>query len=514
VRSLRQFLSASSGNAALIIAAVGLPLTAALAVALDTSGAVTRKQKLQEAADAAALSALRVLLDRDDGAIRKATYESMAANLGHRDFRIVDFKVDRKTYRIELSAKSTYQTALGKSVGMELVPVAAYAVAQGGSETLEVALALDNSGSMNEFGRLEALKEASKSLVQTLMQDKLLQGRVKIGIAPFASSVNIGSQHAGEAWMDVNAVSPIHAENFDGVGVKNRFTLFKSMKNTEWGGCVEARSGGLDVTDALPTTGDPKSLFVPMFAPDEPDYYSAVTNDWYPNNYLSDDGGDCSLTQIGGTEAQRQRRTCKYKNAVPNIKVGAVGVDTGPNFLCGTRPVLPLTDQQGPVVDHIAGMKAKGGTNIVEGAMWGWRLLSPTTPFTEGAPYDKVGHRKIMILMTDGDNNWSGLSAGVNTSIYGAHGFSNRTRIGPSSRSTTTLSKQIDARLRIACENIKAAKIEVYTVSLSPKTETGKALLRDCATTPEMAFTPEKTSELKPVFDEIAASIKRVRLAQ
>jgi hypothetical protein len=47
-----------------------------------------------------------------------------------------------------------------------------------------------------------------------------------------------------------------------------------------------------------------------------------------------------------------------------------------------------------------------GGTNQAEGLAWGWRVLSPSAPFTEGRPYNDPSDpvRKVIVLMTDGEN--------------------------------------------------------------------------------------------------------------
>ena len=38
--------------------------------------------------------------------------------------------------------------------------------------------------------------------------------------------------------------------------------------------------------------------------------------------------------------------------------------------------------------------------------MWGWRVLSPTAPFTEGRAYTANDNKKILVLMTDGENTY------------------------------------------------------------------------------------------------------------
>ena len=143
--------------------------------------------------------------------------------------------------------------------------------------TLEVALVLDNSGSMDEYGsgsgqkRIALLKTAAKQLVDTLAlqaaQIKQVAKPVQFSLVPFAASVNVGPENAGAAWMDVEGLSPVHQENFDwsdasttpnkhaekigGIwykkgsgwgadenGILSRFSLYRDMKQVS-----EPRSG-------------------------------------------------------------------------------------------------------------------------------------------------------------------------------------------------------------------------------------------------------------------------------
>ena len=93
--------------------------------------------------------------------------------------------------------------------------------------TLEVALVLDNSGSMSTIGtgsgkeRIDLLKEAAKQLVETLANQadmmKQIAKPVQFALVPFSASVNIGPDDKIKAatWMDQDGISPIHHENFD-----------------------------------------------------------------------------------------------------------------------------------------------------------------------------------------------------------------------------------------------------------------------------------------------------------
>jgi hypothetical protein len=144
-----------------------------------------------------------------------------------------------------------------------------------------VALVLDNSGSM--AGQpISDFIVAAKTSPACFTPAMRAAGKVKVGIVPFAGSVNVGAANQGAAWVDGGGLSPVHAENF--AERRTRFQQFAEL-GVSWGGCVEVRPSPHDVTDSVPTRSVPASLFVPMFAPDEPDPANAEGNG-YSNTYL------------------------------------------------------------------------------------------------------------------------------------------------------------------------------------------------------------------------------------
>ena len=278
--------------------------------------------------------------------------------------------------------------------------------------TVEVALVLDNSGSMAGT-YITDLRTAAANLVDVVFTGFEGTEKIKVGVVPFAGAVNVGPANANASWMDSTGLSPAHFENFD--APKTRFELLQQMGAT-WGGCVEVRPSPHDVTDSVPNEKTPASLFVPMFNPDEPD--SANDNgDSYGNNYLPDYGGTCPAPPSTCTAYKKdgvtcktwsqppvlspkdaQARVCKYPGA--SITSGA----GGPNYLCDSVPIMPLTSDKAAVKSLIGSLQAKGGTNVLEGVMWGWRVLSPEAPFTEGKAYNDPDNDKFLIVMTDGEN--------------------------------------------------------------------------------------------------------------
>ncbi|HEU0061019.1 MAG TPA: hypothetical protein VFR19_14160 [Hyphomicrobiaceae bacterium] len=414
------------------------------------------------------------------------------------------------------TAKANMLTNLLKAIGIKTSGSGSSATVKTGRGTVEVALVLDNSGSM--AGQpMSDLVVAAKNLTSVLYAGYEGTDKVKVGVVPFAGSVNVGASNQGAAWIDSGGLSPVHFENF--AEQRTRFQLFAAL-GVSWGGCVEVRPSPHDVTDSVPTRNVPASLFVPMFAPDEPDPDNAEGNG-YSNNYLSDSGGRCvaptptcvhmsrrgrctSWSAAPLPAAEAQARTCKYDG-------GAVASAPGPNALCDSRPILPLTEHKRAVAAVLAQMRAKGSSNILDGLMWGWRLLSPEEPLTEGRPYSDPENSKYLILMSDGKNNHQA-AANHNKSIYHAFGYASNARLGATATSSALVA-QMNNKTRVACENAKAAGITVYTVAFRLEHDADtRALLASCASGAAEAYAAGDGAALVQAFEAIAREIAKLQI--
>jgi hypothetical protein len=181
--------------------------------------------------------------------------------------------------------------------------------------------------------------------------------------------------------------------------------------------------------------------------------------------------------------------------------------------------LTPLTNVKDTVLEAIDDMIADGNTNIASGVGWGLRVLSPTQPFTEGAAYDDENWRKIMIVMTDGENVW-GDKNNMNKSTYGGYGYisqsSTRLNINNVSNSRTVY----DTRTDKACDVVKTATgdpenpIIVYTITFGSLDNTAKTLMRDCASDPEKYYHAPDGDTIQTVFENIAQEINKVYLSK
>jgi len=494
------------------------------AIAIDHSRLITDKTKDQRALDSAILAASdRLGMDDQDlsgEAVAKAFY---AANrTGPSKSQIDKVNLNADTGEVTGTTSTTWKATLLKGlekwfpdVGNDRALTANSRV-QKGSGSVELSLVLDNSGSMGGE-HIDNLKSAADELVKTLFAGAETSQRVAVGVVPFAASVNVGAHNHNAAWIDTSASSPIHSENFS--QSKSRLDLFDEL-GVAWKGCVEARPNGHDVTDA-PAAGDAATLFVPMFAPDEPgDAGSSSLG--YNNSYLDDDGGQCErydrvclkysrrgkcrqwdVVRLPNDEAQA--RTCKYYNA----KAPEGG---GPNAMCTTQPILPLNSTKSAVQNAITAMQASGNTNIKEGVAWGWRVLSDVAPFTEGKPSSNGNNRKIMVLMTDGEN-WYNDRNTHNESVYAAHGFAAKGRLGVT-YTRAGYTNFLNAETRKACDNAKADGVQIYTVAFRLEGDpVTTALLEYCSSGEDYHYSASDGGALIQSFRNIGKEIYTLRLA-
>ncbi|MDO8901060.1 MAG: TadE/TadG family protein [Phenylobacterium sp.] len=497
-------------GAAAIIFAVALVLLAPLTLGVfDLYLGANQKQKLQDALDAAALFAARSSAQTQQE-INEVGQRALKANLtAFPGSALITSSFVLDGPKVVASAE---MTPMAVATGFfQHGNVKAGAEVLRAMDRLEVALVLDTTGSMAGT-KMTTLKSAAKDLVDKLHaagQRSTAKDPIQISLVPFSSTVRVypavsltnynTSTRTGPGipnWVDSRA----RGHGAAGVDIfttinTDRFAVLKSMKGGQvWGGCVESRRQPFDVQDTAPYSGNVNSYFVPYFAPDEPDNGTWWTP--YYNNYLSDGNT--------GTSQQRQGNVAKYNNATPS--------GGGPNQGCDLQPIMPLTTNMNALKTAIDGMVAVGETNIPMGLVWGWHTLSPNAPLADGVAYGTKNHRKIIILMTDGDNVYGSVS-NHNASRYNGLGYMWQGLLGMTSGSNSARAQRMDDRLALLCKNIKDKEIVLYTVRVEVKTGSS-ALLRDCATDPDKFFDVQNVAQLGAAFDAIAGSIDNLRLTK
>lgn len=499
---LRRLWVEDSGSFAIAFGVLLVPVVAAMGAAIDYNRAVSARAKLGNALDAAALALAQRPLEADDTA-RQFLASYVQATLDGTGFRAAEWAVssfNQTPQAINVTLSGSIETAVMGLVSVDRIAFSAATEVMRDQTKVEVALVLDNTGSMAGT-RMANLKSAASDLVDTLMIAAARSSdsdAVRLALVPYSMTVNVGPQYASAAWIDSQGQSPINNQIFNSATPVKRLDLFASMQ-TPWAGCVEARPAPYDVTETAPTASVPATLYVPYFAPDEPDLSG------YYNNYLAD----------GTTNSNwktRQGHVPKYTNGKPKTGTSSIGYQFGPNAGCEIQPLSRLSNDLSTIKTAIDQMTPVGDTIISTGLMWGWHALSPNGPFGDGVAYGEEGYSKIIVLMTDGQNN-NAVTSNNNQSIYSGIGYIWQNRIGITSGSLNQRRTKLDDRLSLLCENVKAAGIVIYTIRLELDGADDTAI-RNCASSPDKFFDVSNSAKLAAVFNRIAGDIQRLRVSR
>lgn len=511
---LKRFLADKRGNVAMIFALSLLPVTVMSGGAVDLSQAMNARTRLSQALDAAALAVGTNPTIGDEQALSIAN-DFIRANYPGRELgtvQNVSVTIDDATDTVTVKGEAKIETIILGLIGMDYITVDWQSEVQRARSRLELVMVLDNTGSMGG-SKIRDLRDAAELLVDIVYESVEEVGDVKVGLVPFAATVNVGTNYARQWWLDPDALSPQHADWAGGQTFEqevctgrrrrrtcttvtiepNHWDLFDMMRYESWAGCVEARAIPMDIDDTAPSNSRPETLFVPYFAPDEPGNDSD-----YRNNYLSDG--------VSGDSEDRLRNLIKYDD-------GRVQDDYGPNMRCTTRPITPLTTSASTLYSNINAMGASGTTNIPQGVGWGIRVISPGEPFTQGVPWDDREVVKAMVILTDGENVMSGRSTYLR-SDYGAYGFSRYGRLGTTSSSSSTLRNRLNDRLRAACDEAKSLGIRVYTITFQVNSSSTRQLMEECASNPSLYFNSPSGSALRDAFELIAGDLTNLRLSR
>lgn len=226
--SAHDFLRDLRGNVALMFGLIIFVVLCGAGIAIDLQRASLARAEINEAADASLLAAARYKSMNPNASAAELT--AVARKIfdnglnGRMKISVDAFAIrfDSASELFALDVDATLDTLLMGVVGQKTVDIGTRAEARlGKPPLLEVALALDVTGSMKQHGKISALKRAAGDLIDTLFD---MEGAdVKMGIVPFAQYVNVDASNAGSGWVD----APKGA----------------------WSGCVGSRAYPLNVQD-------------------------------------------------------------------------------------------------------------------------------------------------------------------------------------------------------------------------------------------------------------------------
>jgi Flp pilus assembly protein TadG len=473
------------GAAAVFLAVALVPMAGAVGLAIDSSLGYMLRTRLSKSLDAAGLASGRVALDDNaEDVARDFFYANFGATTGGVEVTDVGFELDETMHFVTLTAEATMPTYFMRVFGQEEMRVRARTVIERETTGMELALVMDNTGSMWDSDTktdiagtpFEAMRDAALDLIDIIYDENEELDNVWVSLVPFVATVNVGTGRTG--WLDptdqiFKGSSPFTAE--------------------AWKGCVMARAYPYDGDDTPPATQ-------PFFSYAYP---KTSTDNAYPPVNSS------------------------YKATNAAAK--------GPNLACGSA-ITPLTKSRTAIEAGINEMKPwrRGGTAGNIGLAWGWRTISPRwrglwgeadLPLDYGTDYMD----KVVVLLTDGNNEFYNLpftkdkkgnvtSPGDETtpSDYTAYGRVNAP--GPVGLAKSAIAggrEVLDARMLETCAAMKAQKIRIYTIIFGdrPTPET-KELYEACATSTAMYHYAPSNADLAKAFRKIGGQLANLMIVE
>jgi hypothetical protein len=226
-----------------------------------------------------------------------------------------------------------------------------------GQNLLRVALVLDNTGSMANYGKIGALQTAAKNLVTQLSALAQNNGDVMISVVPFEIDVNVGTSNVNASWLRWDSWDPSNYPN-------SRYPYNTWCSDGYWMTMAQCQGHGYTWTHTVGT-------------PNHSQWNGCVTD--------RDQSHDADAT------APTARSTYFVADQDQSCPVAAI---------------LPLTYTWSSVNDTINAMSPGGATNQTVGLQWGWLSLLQQDPLN--APAEPTGtgtsYQHIIILFTDGLN--------------------------------------------------------------------------------------------------------------
>ena len=531
----RRMIADRRASVTIIMAVTMTMLALCVGLAIDATRLWLVRAKLQEAVDAAALLAAMEMgassqvtdakklfwVNFSQSSFNTASGASNVGFLGATSGGVTVTAVD--STHVQVSAQVNLSLTFMRIIHSGNVSVVSgNAIAQQGG-MYEIALALDITGSMLDKAdssgttKIQAVQNAVQSMLGVLYGTADTVPNLWVSVVPFRGSVNIGSQN--QAWLAKGTYS---ASNWSAQA---------------WRGCVEARQNGYDVTE-----DDPKTQgFTPLRWAStyqvhaNSSGYSKGDNDWSAGNVTdTGDGGPASNWSDWS------------------------GLPVGPNLGCSNGTVLPLTASKSTVGTTVSNLvAASGGSTVLsQGLQWAWFTLSPlwqadwklapVTPGSAGArplAYSTTGLHKVIILMTDGNDEWDGneIKGGKNyecsnysdlwpecvqtDGYYNSYGRLSADRVNATwpSGSPPTSSLQASAYAASAldkltsqvCTAIKAKGIVIYTIGFQAAAGSdAETVLKGCATDAAHYYNTNTGTDIGNAFTSIGQQLGNIRLTQ
>ena len=336
-----------------------LPIVGLTGAAIDYSRANSIKTSMQAALDSTSLAMAKLAPTLTTAQLQTQANAYFQALFNRTDATNVSITTAYTTSsgtQLTITGSASIATTFMNVMGYQSLDVGSSSTVKWGNTRLRVALVLDNTGSMNDYNKIGALKTATNSLLTQLKSAATNNGDVYVSIIPFVKDVNVGSSNYSANWID--------------------WTDWNANNGSCSGGSGWGWGWGSGSTQ------------------------SSCSGTWTPDNHNTWNG---CVTDRGNSSAPSSN------NYDTNVVAPASG-NTATQFAAeqyGSCPqaVMPLSYNWTAMTTLVNNMVAAGNTNQAIGLAHGWMSLVGGGPYPTPPVMDpNYQYTQVIILLTDGLN--------------------------------------------------------------------------------------------------------------
>jgi len=534
-----RFFADRRGNVAAIFALAIVPVIGLVGMAVDYSRGNSMKAAVQAALDATALAMARTAPNLTAAQLQQQSSDMFFAQFNRSDAKSVVVTASYDTTNgsaLTLAASGAIDTTFTRVMGINQLNVGSSSTIKWGNQRLRVALVLDTTGSMASAGKIDALKTATKNLIDQLKAAASVNGDVYISILPFSKDVNVGASNSNAAWLQFDDGTDKSWDGANGTCSKAGYsprsvcqgqsscslTGYTTQSTcTAAGTCSVAGNNTQSSCTSAGTCSNPgqttQSSCTGNKACSDSQYSNKNScqnhNDtwgfgtwtpgvwtagvwtpgvWTPNNHSTWNGcvTDRGAATGPGTSAGNDQTV-----TTPSTGDATTLFYAEQYSLCAPA-MRGLAYDWSAMKTAVDGLTPNGSTNQPIGLVSGWHSLVGIGPFTSPAKDANYTYREVIILLSDGLNTqdrWYG--NGVNTST------------------------QVDDRMWTSggagtCKNIKDAGITIYTIQVNTGGDPQSTLLQNCASDSSKFVMLTTANQIIATFQQIGTQLSQLRIAR
>lgn len=535
--TLIRFLKDRRGSIAPIFAVALVPLVALTGAAVDYSRANSVRSSMQASLDAAALALSKDVTGLNSSQITQKASDYFLANFNRPEATGVTVSATYTTNpsTIVVNGSGSIQTDFMKLLGVSSINVTTSSTVTWGMTRLRVALVLDNTGSMADNNKINALKTATNNLLSQLQAAASNNGDVYVSIVPFVKDVNVDPSNYNSNWIywGNSSQDPTQSDQASwdanngscSIGNSNTRSNCTSQgscsisSKTSQSSCTSAGTCSISnkTTQSSCTSAGSCSISGNSTQSSCQSDHVCSKSQYTSQSQCTNHSGTWSAgvwsagvwttgvwTQATWTAANHNtwngcvmdRGNSATPDTTGNYDTNVVAPSTttastlypAEEYSACPQAIMGLSYSWSAMTTLVNNMSPNGNTNQAIGLQLGWMSLVGGGPFATPPAMDpNYTYTQVIILLTDGLNTqdrWYSVQS------------------------------SIDARQQLTCNNIKTANITLYTIQVNTGGDPTSTLLQNCASDSTKFFLLTSSTQIVSTFNQIGTNLSQLRISK